>query len=96
MIPKSGCRFSDKIMLKQNVETERTMSRNSEPSRPKRTLSLRLRIALLSRRAVRDEDGATAIEYAMIAAGIGAAVAATVYSLGSTTAALYQSVANAL
>ena len=36
------------------------------------------------RRFCADESGATAIEYAMIASGIGAAVAATVYSLGST------------
>jgi Flp pilus assembly pilin Flp len=56
--------------------------------------SLRLRIALLSRRVARSEEGATAIEYAMIAAGIGATVAATVYSLGVTTASLYQGVAN--
>ena len=53
-----------------------------------RKFSLRLRIALLSRRVARSEDGATVIEYAMIAAGIGAAVAATVYSLGTTTAAV--------
>ena len=33
-----------------------------------------------------NEDGATAIEYALIASGIGGAVAATVWSLGSTTA----------
>jgi pilus assembly protein Flp/PilA len=32
----------------------------------------------------RDESGATAIEYAMIAAGVGATVATTVWSLGST------------
>jgi len=30
-----------------------------------------------------DERGSTAIEYALIAAGIGCAVAATVYSLGT-------------
>ena len=30
-----------------------------------------------------DERGATAIEYAMIAAGIGAAIAATVFGFGS-------------
>jgi len=71
------------------------MPRNSEPNRSMRKLSLRLHLVLLSRRVARSEDGATAIEYAMIAAGIGAAVAATVYSLGTTTAALYQSAANA-
>jgi len=32
---------------------------------------------------VADERGATAIEYAMIAAGIGAAIAATVFTLGT-------------
>jgi pilus assembly protein Flp/PilA len=38
----------------------------------------------LARRFRADESGATAIEYAMIAAGIGATIAATVYNLGST------------
>ena len=31
-----------------------------------------------------DESGATAIEYALIAASIGATIAATVYNMGST------------
>jgi Flp pilus assembly pilin Flp len=48
----------------------------------------------LSRRVAGNEEGGTAIKYALIAAGIGATVAATVYSLGTTTANLYQSVAN--
>jgi Flp pilus assembly pilin Flp len=61
-----------------------------------RKFSLRLRVALLSRRVARGEDGATAIEYAMIAAGVGAVVAATVHSLGATTAGLYQSIASLL
>ena len=51
-------------------------------------------IARVGRRVAGDQDGGTAIKYALIAAGIGAAVAATVYSLGTTTANLYQSVAN--
>ena len=38
----------------------------------------------LVRRFRADERGATAIEYALIAAGIGATIAATVYNLGST------------
>ena len=38
----------------------------------------------LARRFATDQQGATAIEYAMIAAGIGATIAATVWSLGST------------
>ena len=44
-----------------------------------------------------DERGATAIEYALIAAGIGATVAATVYNLGSTVkSTLWDKVGNAL
>jgi Flp pilus assembly pilin Flp len=39
------------------------------------------------------KDGATAIEYALMAAGIGVAVAATVWSLGSTTNSFYASLA---
>ena len=42
----------------------------------------RMRTALTALRA--DESGATAIEYALIAAGIGATIAATVYNMGST------------
>jgi len=43
----------------------------------------------LSRRLAADQQGATAIEHALVATGVGAAVAATVYHLGSTTAGLY-------
>ena len=43
-----------------------------------------------------DESAATAIEYAMIAAGVGAAIAATVFSLGSSVKAnLYQKITDA-
>jgi Flp pilus assembly pilin Flp len=52
-------------------------------------LQLRLALELLRARAFPDEAGATAIEYALIASGIGAAVAATVYSLGSSTSGFY-------
>jgi len=38
----------------------------------------------LVRRFGDDESGATAIEYAMIAAGIGATIAATVFNMGTT------------
>ena len=38
----------------------------------------------LVRRFRGDESGATAIEYALIAAGIGGTIAATVWSMGST------------
>ena len=40
-----------------------------------------------------DESGATAIEYAMIASGVGVAVAATVYSLGSKVNGLFTTLA---
>jgi pilus assembly protein Flp/PilA len=45
------------------------------------------------RRLGSDQDGATAIEYALIAAGVGAAVASTVYGLGTTLDGFYSSVA---
>lgn len=41
-------------------------------------------IARLVRRFRADQNGATAIEYAMIAAGVGATIAATVYNVGGT------------
>jgi pilus assembly protein Flp/PilA len=44
---------------------------------------LRSIIALTCARFVADEQGATAIEYAMIAAGIGVVISATIVSLGS-------------
>jgi pilus assembly protein Flp/PilA len=36
-----------------------------------------------TKRFLRDENGATAIEYALIAAGIGATIAATVWQFGN-------------
>jgi len=47
-------------------------------------------------RFLRDEDGATAIEYAMIASGIGVAIATTIVSLGSSVNGLYSSVLTAM
>ncbi len=41
-------------------------------------------LARVARRFRADESGATAIEYAMIAAGIGATIAATVFNMGTT------------
>jgi Flp pilus assembly pilin Flp len=76
----------------RELETENAMSRKSDLSHPTPDATP-LDITALSRRAADDENGGTAIKYALIAAGIGAAVAATVFSLG-TTAGLYQSVAN--
>ena len=44
------------------------------------------------RRFLRDERAATAIEYAMIAAGIAVAIIAAVNSLGVSVVGLFQSV----
>jgi pilus assembly protein Flp/PilA len=56
--------------------------------------SLHATVALMRQALPRDERGATAIEYAMVAAGIGVAIAAAVTKLGSTTAGLFQSLAS--
>ena len=40
--------------------------------------------AAVAARLAGDESGATAIEYAMIASGVAAVIAATVFSFGST------------
>jgi pilus assembly protein Flp/PilA len=45
---------------------------------------------------LRDEGGATAIEYAMIASGIAVAIATTIVSLGSSVQGLYTSVSNVM
>ena len=51
----------------------------------------------LVRRFRADERGTTAIEYALIAAGIGATIAATVYNLGTTIkSTLWDKVGNAM
>ena len=47
-------------------------------------------------RFLRDERGATAIEYAMIASGVAVAIAASVTSLGSGVKGLYTSVSTTL
>jgi Flp pilus assembly pilin Flp len=51
-------------------------------SRQQRSLGRQFR--LLAARLHADECGATSIEYAMIAASVGAFIAATVFSFGST------------
>jgi pilus assembly protein Flp/PilA len=48
------------------------------------------------RRFLRDESGATAIEYAMIASGIAVAIATTIVSLGTTVQGLYSGVLTAM
>jgi pilus assembly protein Flp/PilA len=47
-------------------------------------------------RFVRDERGATAVEYAIVASGIAVAIAATVTSLGSGVKGLFTNVSTAL
>jgi pilus assembly protein Flp/PilA len=70
------------------------MSMKTGKTKKARKSTLPLHLMLLRRRMAANEDGATAIEYALVASGIGAAVAATVWSLGTSTSSLYQSVAN--
>jgi pilus assembly protein Flp/PilA len=47
-------------------------------------------------RFVKDESGATAIEYGLIAAGIAVAIIATVQALGTNLNATFSSVSTAL
>ncbi len=54
--------------------------------------NLRATVALMRRRLAADERGATAIEYALVAAGIGIAIAAAAATLGSATATLFAKV----
>jgi pilus assembly protein Flp/PilA len=51
---------------------------------------------ILLARFIRDEAGATAIEYGLIAAGISVAIIATVAGLGSKLNSTFTSVQNAL
>jgi len=50
----------------------------------------------LLRRFMKDEDGATAIEYGLIAAGISVAIIAVVQGLGTKLSSTFTSVSNAL
>ncbi len=47
-------------------------------------------------RFLRCESGATAIEYAMIASGVGVAIAASVVNLGSSVKGLFVNVSSSL
>ena len=53
-------------------------------------------IAEKARAFTRDESGATAIEYAMIASGIAVAIVAAVGSLGTATSGMFTTVQTAL
>lgn len=48
------------------------------------------------RRLIRDEQAATAIEYALIAAGVAVAIVAAVNALGVSVKAMYNSVSDAM
>jgi Flp pilus assembly pilin Flp len=54
-----------------------------------RKSALRETVALLREFVVTEKRGATAIEYAIVAAGIGAAIAATVFGFGSELKATF-------
>jgi pilus assembly protein Flp/PilA len=56
----------------------------------------KLPIAALALRLLRDDGGATAIEYAIIASGIAVAIAATIVTLGSSVSSLYSIVLTAM
>ena len=53
-------------------------------------------LATAATRFLRDDGGATAIEYAMIASGVAAAIAAVVFGLGTNVQGLFSSVATAM
>jgi pilus assembly protein Flp/PilA len=54
------------------------------------------KLSAILTRFLRDERGATAIEYAMIASGVAVAIAATVTSLGSGVKGPFTSVSTSL
>jgi pilus assembly protein Flp/PilA len=53
-------------------------------------------VAERAKRFLRDDSGATAIEYALIATGIAVAIIAAVNALGTATNAMFESVSTAL
>ena len=55
-----------------------------------------LKLIELKRAYIKNEDGATAIEYGLIAAGISVAIAAVVFLLGADLVALFESIQTAL
>ena len=61
-------------------------------SESKGSVEMRTSIA----RFVKDESGATAIEYALIAAGIGVAIITVVGTVGTNLTAKFQAIADAL
>lgn len=55
-----------------------------------------MRLSAKIRNFFRDDSGATSIEYALLAAGVGIAVVATVTTLGGNVNAMWTTVATAL
>lgn len=64
-------------------------------AQPERSIIMLRSLTLRFRHFLNDERGATAIEYAMIAAGIGVAVAATVMAMGTSLSGMYNQVKSA-
>jgi pilus assembly protein Flp/PilA len=56
----------------------------------------KLPVVALALRSLRDDGGATAIEYAIIASGIAVAIAATIVTLGSSVTGMYSAVLTAM
>jgi pilus assembly protein Flp/PilA len=56
----------------------------------------KLPVVALALRFLRDDGGATAIEYAIIASGIAVAIAATIVTLGSSVTGMYSAVLTAM
>jgi pilus assembly protein Flp/PilA len=56
----------------------------------------RLAIIMPIRRFVRDEGGATSIEYAVVASGVAVAAAGAIASLGTNVKVLYTTVLTAM
>jgi pilus assembly protein Flp/PilA len=56
----------------------------------------RLAIIMSIRRFVRDEGGATSIEYAVVASGVAVAAAGAIASLGTNVKVLYTTVLTAM
>jgi len=62
---------------------------------PKETPMSKLATVRTFRNFLRDESGATAIEYALIASGVAGAIIVTVSSLGSSVKLMWTSVSDA-
>jgi pilus assembly protein Flp/PilA len=66
------------------------------PARPARSVNWSYIMKKLAARFLKDESGATAIEYGLIAAGISLAIIAVVNGLGSTLNTKFSSISSSL